>query len=159
VGFGIEIQSWWATLLACLAGIALLSIVPTAVNALGLLDVVIAQRLLGPGGRLAARVGELERSRARVVDAAEEERRRIERDLHDGAQQRLVALAMNLGRARARFADDPDAAKALLDAAHADAKLALAELRDLARGLHPAVLTDRGWTLRCPAWQRARWCL
>jgi hypothetical protein len=60
LGFGIEIQSWWATLLACLAGIALLSIVPTAVNGLGLLDVVIAQRLLGPGGRLAARVGELE---------------------------------------------------------------------------------------------------
>jgi signal transduction histidine kinase len=66
---------------------------------------------------------------------------------------------MNLGRAPARFADDPDAAKALLDDAHADAKLALAELRDLARGLHPAVLTDRGLDAALSAWQRARWCL
>ena len=62
---------------------------------------------------------ELEISRERVVDAAEAERRRIERDLHDGAQQRLVALAMELGRAKAKFADDPDAARDLVDQAHA----------------------------------------
>ena len=94
--------------------------------------------------QLAKRVDALEGSRARVVDAADAERRRIERDLHDGAQQRLVSLAMNLGRARARYDDDPEAARVLLDEAHADAKHALVELRDLARGLHPAVLTDRG---------------
>src|SRR4030095_11805720 len=70
--------------------------------------------------------------------------RRIERDLHDGAQQRLVALAMQLGRAKSRFGTDPEGARVLLDEAHNEAQLALAELRDLARGLHPAVLTDRG---------------
>jgi signal transduction histidine kinase len=78
------------------------------------------------------------------VDAAEAERRRIERDLHDGAQQRLVALAMELGRAKAKFADDVDAAAALVDQAHTEAKAALVELRDLVRGVHPPVLTDRG---------------
>lgn len=101
--------------------------------------------MLGVSSReLAQRVDELQGSRARVVDAAEAERRRIERDLHDGAQQRLVALAMNLGRARARYDEDPETARRLLDEAHNDAKHALVELRDLARGLHPAVLTDRG---------------
>ena len=105
----------------------------------------LAKALLGTSAaQLAKRVDALEGSRARVVDAAEAERRRIERDLHDGAQQRLVSLAMNLGRARARYDDDPAAARVLLDEAHADAKHALVELRDLARGLHPAVLTDRG---------------
>ena len=105
----------------------------------------LARAMLGVTAReLSQRVDELKGSRARVVDAAEAERRRIERDLHDGAQQRLVALAMNLGRARARYDDDPEAARRLLDEAHDDAKHALVELRDLARGLHPAVLTDRG---------------
>jgi signal transduction histidine kinase len=87
--------------------------------------------------------GELEYSRRRVVDSAEAERRRIERDLHDGAQQRLVALAMTLGRAKARLAEDDDARR-LVDEAHAEAKLAITELRDLTRGLHPPVLSDRG---------------
>src|SRR5262249_24250053 len=108
--------------------------------------VAVARLLLGPPrrGALRARIGELELSRARVVDSAEAERRRIERDLHDGAQQRLVALAMDLGRARARFADDPEAARAIVDQAHAEAKEALVELRNLVRGVHPPVLTDRG---------------
>lgn len=105
----------------------------------------LAKAMLGvSAAQLAKRVDALEGSRARVVDAGEAERRRIERDLHDGAQQRLVSLAMNLGRARARYDDDPAAARVLLDEAHTDAKHALVELRDLARGLHPAVLTDRG---------------
>ncbi len=78
------------------------------------------------------------------MDAAEAERRRIERDLHDGAQQRLVAVAMELGRAKAKFSDDVDAAAALVDQAHAEAKAALIELRELVRGVHPPVLTDRG---------------
>jgi signal transduction histidine kinase len=105
----------------------------------------LARAMLGVTAKeLAERVDVLQGSRARVVDAAEAERRRIERNLHDGAQQRLVALAMNLGRARARYDEDPAAARRMLDEAHSDAKLALTELRDLARGLHPAVLTDRG---------------
>ncbi len=78
------------------------------------------------------------------MDAAEAERRRIERDLHDGAQQRLVAVAMSLGRARDRLDEDPDATRVLLDEAHTDAKHAVSELRDLARGIYPAVLADRG---------------
>jgi signal transduction histidine kinase len=109
------------------------------------LDGALARGLLGVTARdLERRVDELEGSRARIVESVDAERRRIERDLHDGAQQRLVALAMNLGRARSRYDDDPEAAKKLLDEAHLDAKQALVELRDLARGIHPAVLTDRG---------------
>jgi signal transduction histidine kinase len=109
------------------------------------IDGALAHGMLGvTAHELEQRVDELEESRARVVDSVDAERRRIERDLHDGAQQRLVALAMNLGRARARYDDDPEAARRLLDEAHLDAKQALVELRDLARGIHPAVLTDRG---------------
>ena len=107
-------------------------------------DAALSRRLLGPRRDLAARVTELEISRERVVDAAEAERRRMERDLHDGAQQRLVTLAMELGRAKAKFADDPDAARVLVDQAHAQAKEALTELRNLVRGVHPPVLTERG---------------
>jgi signal transduction histidine kinase len=103
-------------------------------------------RLVGPSREqaLATRVGELERSRSRMVVAADSERRRIERDLHDGAQARLVSLAMELGRAKARFDEDPEAAKALVEQAHEEAKAALVELRGLVRGVHPPVLTDRG---------------
>ena len=111
---------------------------------LAVADAAMSRRLLGPRRDLAARVIELETSRERVVDAAEAERRRMERDLHDGAQQRLVALAMELGRAKAKFADDPDAARVLVDQAHAQAKEALTELRNLVRGVHPPVLTERG---------------
>jgi len=136
------VRSWWSLALVFLLSVLLLINAPRMVRWLGVADLAIARRLLGPD--LAARVDELERSRAEVVVSADEERRRIERDLHDGAQQRLVALAMQLGRARSRFTTDPEGARALLDEAHNEAKLALAELRDLARGLHPAVLTDRG---------------
>ena len=142
-GLGITVRTWWATVLVALLGLVLLVLSPRLVRYLGIFDLNVATALLGPRG-LEARVDELERSRAAVVEAAEAERRRIERDLHDGAQQRLVALAMNLGRAKARYADDPDAARVMIDEAHADAKQALAKLRDLARGLHPAVLEDRG---------------
>jgi signal transduction histidine kinase len=79
-----------------------------------------------------------------MVDAADADRRRIERDLHDGAQARLVSLAMELGRAKAHFDDDPERAKALVTQAHEDAKTALVELRNLVRGVHPPVLSDRG---------------
>jgi signal transduction histidine kinase len=137
-----------AVLLAALSalGLVLLLTAPWLTQGLAAVDTSIARYLIGPGSQedMTVRIGELERSRARVVDAAEAERRRIERDLHDGAQQRLVSLAMNLGRARAKFADDPEAARAIIDQAHADAKKALADLRNLVRGVHPPVLTDRG---------------
>ena len=80
----------------------------------------------------------------RVIAAADAERRRIERDLHDGAQQRMVAVAVTLGLAEAQFAADPGNAVKLIAQARDDARLAVKELRELARGIHPAVLTDRG---------------
>jgi signal transduction histidine kinase len=131
------------TALAVLGLIVLLA-APQVTRGLAIGDAAMSRRLLGPRSDLAARVTELEISRERVVDAAEAERRRIERDLHDGAQQRLVALAMELGRAQAKFTDDPDGARKLVDQAHAQAKEALTELRNLVRGVHPPVLTERG---------------
>jgi signal transduction histidine kinase len=109
-------------------------------------DAASARALLGPGRseELAQRVESLARSRAEVVAAADAERRRIERDLHDGAQQRLVSLAMNLGMARQRFADAPEPVRRAIADAHDEAVLALSELREFIRGLHPAVLNDRG---------------
>ena len=109
-------------------------------------DAATARALLGPGRseELAQRVESLARSRADVVAAADAERRRIERDLHDGAQQRLVSLAMNLGMARERFADAPEPVRRAITDAHDEAVLALSELREFIRGLHPAVLNDRG---------------
>ncbi|HEX2576550.1 MAG TPA: sensor domain-containing protein, partial [Aquihabitans sp.] len=129
-----------------LVGLVLLPVAPVLIAAIAHVERRLGSALLGPRGDavLTERIEAVESSRARVVDAAEVERKRIERDLHDGAQQRLVALAMNLGMAREKLSSDPTAASALLDDAHAEAKRALVELRDLARGLHPAVLTDRG---------------
>ena len=141
---GTVIRSGPAMLLSVLGGVVLVLAAPQLTLGFAAMDAALARRLLAPPSDLAARVTELEVSRERVVDAAEAERRRIERDLHDGAQQRLVALAMELGRAKARFADDLDAARLLVDQAHAQAKEALTELRNLVRGVHPPVLTDRG---------------
>jgi signal transduction histidine kinase len=93
---------------------------------------------------LRARLEDLRASRARVVHAADEARRRLERNLHDGAQQRLVALALALRLAKATVKNDPDAAEELIGAAGNEAADALTEVRELARGLHPAVLTDHG---------------
>jgi signal transduction histidine kinase len=135
------------SVLAFLAGLIGLAIVaPQATLALMWVDRQLVRRLLGPGKTeaLAKQVSELSVRRDAALDSAEADRRQIERDLHDGAQQRLVALAIDLGRARERFDTDPAGAKRLVDEAHEEAKAALAELRDLARGIHPAVLTDRG---------------
>ena len=106
----------------------------------------LAHWLLAPDeqGRLAARVVELTQSRAETVDAQAAELRRIERDLHDGAQARLVALGMNLGMAEMLLASDPDALADLLAEARESTGLALSELRALVRGIHPPVLSDRG---------------
>jgi signal transduction histidine kinase len=93
---------------------------------------------------LRAKVEELRESRSRMLRVGLEERRRLERDLHDGAQQRLVSMALNIRLARDRLRDDPSVAEGLLDSAGAELDAALAELRELARGIHPAVLSDRG---------------
>ena len=132
-------------LVATVAGAVLCVAAAWAVRAMAAAHGALALALLGPSdSQLRARVEALQASRDRAVDSAEAERRRIERDLHDGAQQRLVALAMDLGMARAKLETDPAAATALVGEAHEEAKRALAELRDLARGIHPAVLADRG---------------
>src|SRR5215218_7328158 len=86
---------------------------------------------------LHARVEDLRGSRQRIIAAADAERRRIERDLHDGAQQRMVAVAVTLGLARARLATDAEGAAQLIEQARAEAQLAVKELRELARGIHP----------------------
>ncbi|MGW8329590.1 sensor histidine kinase [Streptomyces sp. NPDC055897] len=107
-------------------------------------DRMMVRALLSPSDSLERRIAELESDRGVVVDTAAADLRRIERDLHDGAQARLVALAMGLGLAKEKLLEDPDTAAAMVDEAHGEVKLALQELRDLARGIHPAVLTDRG---------------
>jgi len=143
--FGTVLHGAPAMVVATVVGIGLGLAAPHISRGLAEAQVWVNRQLLGPTRRsLTARVGALERSRSRMVDAADSERRRIERDLHDGAQARLVSLAMELGRAKARFADDPAAAKALVDQAHEEAKTALVELRSLVRGVHPPVLSDRG---------------
>ncbi|MEV6317217.1 sensor domain-containing protein [Streptomyces sp. NPDC051776] len=107
-------------------------------------DRAMVRGLLSPSDELERRIAELESDRGIVVDTAAADLRRIERDLHDGAQARLVAIAMDLGLAKEKLLDDPDTAARMVDEAHGEVKLALQELRDLARGIHPAILTDRG---------------
>ncbi|MFF0461241.1 sensor histidine kinase [Streptomyces mexicanus] len=126
-----------------LVGLLFTLATPWIVRALTTVDRLLVHGLLGPS-RLSARVVELESDRGVVVDTAAADLRRIERDLHDGAQARLVALAMDLGLAKEKLAQDPEAAARMVDEAHGEVKTALQELRDLARGIHPAVLTDRG---------------
>ena len=94
--------------------------------------------------QLRERVDTLHDARQRILAAADAERRRIERDLHDGAQQRLVAVCLTLGLAQAQVADDPEGAAKLIAQAREEAQLAVQELRELARGIHPAILSDRG---------------
>jgi signal transduction histidine kinase len=108
----------------------------------------LARTLLGPTHQsqevLEGRIATLSKSRSRIMGVSVSERQRIERDLHDGAQQRLVALALDLGMAKDKLAVDPVAAQMLVAAAHEEAKQALAEIRNLVRGIYPAVLADRG---------------
>ena len=127
------------------AGIVLLAVAPQFTAGVTALDAWAARVLLGPSRaeELQHRVAHLTQTRTGAVDAADAERRRLERDLHDGTQQRLVALAMNLGLARVQAQTAEQAHEALAEA-HEDAKAALAELRNLVRGLHPVVLEDRG---------------
>jgi signal transduction histidine kinase len=128
------------------AGLLLLPLVPWIIRGLAHLDAAIARALLSPSKQdaLEEKIGTLRETQARSVDIAMADRRQIERDLHDGAQQRLLALGMNLGMALEKFESDPDAARGLVGDAHRELQRAVAELRNLARGVHPAVLTDRG---------------
>ena len=138
-------------ILVTVLGVLLLLAMPWAARLVRRADTYAAAALLGPNraSELRQRVESLAESRSEVVDAADAERRRIERDLHDGAQQRLVSLAMNLGLARRMLRGLPpeeqaERAMAAIDEAHREAQAAIAELRDLVRGLHPVVLEDRG---------------
>jgi signal transduction histidine kinase len=128
-----------------LGAIVLLLGIP-GLNALAHLYGWLAAQLLGSNAdpALTAQVHELEDARSRIIAAADAERRRIERDLHDGAQQRLVALALNLRMAEQRMESGDATATELVRQAGEEANLALRELRDLARGIHPAILTNRG---------------
>ncbi|MGW4395874.1 sensor histidine kinase [Amycolatopsis nivea] len=128
------------------AGLLLLCALPWTARALARAEARLALSLLGPSRaqRLQERVDQLAVSRTDLIEAVDAERRRIERDLHDGTQQRLVSLAVNLGLAIATRPDLPSDAREVIAKAHLEAKEAIAELDDLVRGLHPAVLEDRG---------------
>jgi signal transduction histidine kinase len=131
---------------AAVIGAALLPLAPWVIRGLAKFDAAVARRLLSPSRteELEGQIDTLRETQARSVDIAMADRRQIERDLHDGAQQRLLALGMDLGMALEKFESDPDAARALVGDAHQELQRAVAELRNLARGVHPAVLTDRG---------------
>lgn len=148
---GLDRTPWMPEALAIriaftVIGVVALILTPWIARAMTCMDGILAIALLGPSRNraLSEKVETLSKSRAGVVDAADAERRRIERDLHDGTQQRLTSLAMNLGIAKATFKDLPVPVRKALDDAHDEAKQALVELRMLVRGLHPAVLDDRG---------------
>jgi signal transduction histidine kinase len=132
-------------LVTMVAGVALAPLAVRLASAFAAIHALVARALLtaAPDPELSARVVDLHSSRARLVAAADAERRRLERDLHDGAQQRLVAMALQLRMARDRLARGDDAME-LVASAGDEAQKAIAELRDLARGIHPAVLTERG---------------
>ncbi|GAB1820670.1 sensor histidine kinase [Herbidospora sp. RD11066] len=148
-----ELTFWWIevstvpeAVVVMLFGVVALFASLYALRGAALAHAWVARALLGTDDRrlLLARNEDLRASRARGVNAAEAERRRIERDLHDGAQQRLLSVALDLGRAQAKLDDDPVQARILVESAAAGAKAAIGELRDLARGIYPAILTDRG---------------
>lgn len=156
IGFAIVATAWCvglamlaaplygsATILVAF-GLGLVIVAAVAAYGIAHLDAALAMRMLGPSAAeaLDARLAELTRTRSEAVAAADAERRRIERGLHDGTQQQLVALAMTLGLARAELPDGP--ASDTVREAHQQVKDVLTELRGFVRGLHPRVLEDRG---------------
>jgi signal transduction histidine kinase len=144
-GGNFQINSWLGTYPAAIAGAACVVAAAWLARGINTADHSLVRSLLGPSS-MAERVSELERTRTLAVEDSAAALRRVERDLHDGAQMRLAALAMNLGMAREKLGEDdgeqPDNAtvRELIDAAHRNAVDALADLRDLARGIHPPVL-------------------
>lgn len=156
---GIEVGTVLGAVVSGVMGLLLLAAGTWLAGPLARAESALVGRMLGANqvDHLVRRMIDLEDSRSRMVDAAEMERQRIERDLHDGTQQRLLSVAMNLGRAKSRFERDPDKARRLLVSAHEEAKAAMQELRDVTRGLHPAILTEQGMepalatiAARCP---------
>jgi signal transduction histidine kinase len=144
-----QVATFPGTFAAFAAGVGMLLAAPWVTRAVVAADRWLIRGLLGPG-TLAQRLRDLEHTRALAVDDAAAQLRRLERDLHDGAQVRLATLAMNLGMAKKKLGEagevrDAAAARELVDAAHQGAKDALIELRELARGIHPPVL-DNGLT-------------
>jgi len=148
VPFGgqLDIYSWPGTFPAAIAGAACVVAAAWLARGIDAADRSLIRGLLGPSS-MAERVSELERTRTLAVEDSAAALRRVERDLHDGAQMRLAALAMNLGMAREKLGEDDErpedaTVRELIDAAHRNAVDALADLRDLARGIHPPVLDN-----------------
>jgi signal transduction histidine kinase len=140
-------STWVAgSVVALLMGLVLVPVAASASRGLMALHRAVVQGLLcvDPADALRHDVARLRESRSAAIEAEASELRRIERDLHDGAQQRLVSLVMELGRAEERIDSDPAAAKAIVAEARGEARLALSELRALVRGTMPAILVDRG---------------
>ncbi len=159
--FGLALAPWVIVLVLCLgsianlgsidllgvlAGVALAGAAPRITVAIAKVTHAFVAWFLGPDqtAELQGRVDELAEQRSAILDAVEAERRRIERNLHDGVQQQLVALGIDISRAQGRMDVDPAAARALLDEALVKVRGAIGELRVIGRGLHPAVLEDRG---------------
>jgi len=141
-----RLDTWNFAIAVLGLGVALAIVTAWICAALSRAQVGLARILLAPSDRqrLAARVEDLTRTRAAAADVQAAELQRIERDLHDGAQARLVAVTMELGRARERFDEDPEGARELVESAHREAAAAIVELRELVAGIYPAVLADRG---------------
>jgi signal transduction histidine kinase len=141
-GGNLEIYGWPDTIPAALIGVVAVIAASWLARGITAGDRWLVRSLLGPSS-MAERVSQLERTRTLAVEDSAAALRRVERDLHDGAQMRLAALAMNLGMAREKLdADDDATVKELIDAAHRNAVDALADLRDLARGIHPPALDN-----------------
>lgn len=137
----------WA--LAALIGLSLILATLAIAWLLSRVDILLGQALLGTNpnqkiAELSTQVTTLTQTRAETVSSVEAERRRIERDLHDGPQQRLVSIAMDLSLAKAQLNTNPEASQQLIDQAHAASKEAITEMRHVARGITPPILTDRG---------------
>ncbi|MFD1543681.1 sensor histidine kinase [Nonomuraea guangzhouensis] len=135
-------NSRWQTITLSLTILTFVAIAVAAIPLMNRAQARLAELLLRPASSLTQRVWELTESRAAAVDAQAAELRRIERDLHDGAQARLISVRMSLGLIKG--ANDPDQVRALVQEAWESAGQALVDLRDLVRGIHPPVLADRG---------------
>ncbi len=155
--FRVQFGDWifdgpFAVVLATCAGLLMAVLAFGITRGLVRLEAVLASALLDVSAdELRRRVADIASSRTRTMSAADQDRRRLERDLHDGAQQRMVSLAMTLGMAQEKLASDPEMGAKLVAEAHEEAKRALQDLRDLARGIHPAILTDHGLEAALPA--------
>jgi signal transduction histidine kinase len=142
-----ELSQGWGAVGASVVGLlGIVFVAPWVTIGTARVCVSLARSLLGPSSDEAhrAEVRRIDQQRGAAIDSAETERRRIERDLHDGAQQRLVALAAGLGAAKDKLDADPEEGRRMVAEAHEEAKAALKEIRDLVRGIHPVILEDRG---------------